>query len=47
MTDKNIDDYGLWSGAYKKAVDRFREENKINSELIKIDWAGVYWRKEE
>ena len=42
-----IDDYGLWSGACKKAVDRFREENNINSELIKIDWAGVYWRKEK
>ena len=41
-----IDDYGLPSGACKKAVDRFRKENNINSELVKIDWVGVYWKKE-
>ncbi len=40
-----VDDYGLQSGSCKKAVDDFRIMKKINSELIKIDWSGVYWKK--
>ena len=40
-----IDDYGLKSQACKKAVDDFRKENDINSELINIDWSGIYWKK--
>ena len=34
-----IDDYGLKSQACKKAVDDFRKEKDINSELINIDWS--------
>ncbi len=40
-----IDDYGLKSQACKKAVDDFRKEKDINSELINIDWSGIYWKK--
>ena len=40
-----IDDYGLQSQACKKAVDDFRKKNDINSEIINIDWSGIYWKK--
>jgi len=40
-----IDDYGLGSMSCKKAVDDFRKKNNIDSELIKIDWTGVFWKK--
>ena len=39
-----IDDYGLKH--CKQAVDEFRVENKITAPLQKIDWTGVFWRKE-
>jgi O-methyltransferase len=39
-----IDDYALKGS--KKAVDDFREKRNILSELIVIDWTGVYWVKE-
>ena len=39
-----IDDYGHWSGC-KKSVDDFLAERKIKTSLIKIDYAGVYFKK--
>lgn len=39
-----IDDYSHWEGA-KKAVHDFFSERKINPQLIKIDYAGVYFKK--
>lgn len=39
-----IDDYGIKH--CKEAVDDFRAENNINTPLQKIDWTGVFWRKE-
>lgn len=38
-----IDDYHL--PACKKAVDDFRKTNKIDDEIIRVDWTGVYWVK--
>jgi hypothetical protein len=38
-----IDDYALPS--CQKAVDDFRSENGIDSELRVVDWTGRYWRK--
>jgi O-methyltransferase len=38
-----IDDYMI-EGCHQ-AVDEFRLINKIDSPLIKIDWTGVYWKK--
>ena len=39
-----IDDYFLNECA--KAVADYREENSINSEIVQIDWSGVYWQKQ-
>jgi hypothetical protein len=39
-----IDDYGYWKGC-KKAVDEFIEQKKLNIELIKVDYTGVYFLK--
>ncbi len=39
-----IDDYAL--PGCQKAVDDFREQNDINSELQIIDYYGRFWRKE-
>lgn len=39
-----IDDYAL--PGCKKAVDDFREENGIHTEMKVVDWTGRYWRKE-
>ena len=38
-----IDDYAL--DGCRKAVDHFRKENGINSEIKEVDWTGVYWKK--
>ncbi|MCX6702924.1 MAG: macrocin O-methyltransferase, partial [Candidatus Wolfebacteria bacterium] len=38
-----IDDYSLKNCG--RAVDNFREKNKISSPLVWIDYDGVYWRK--
>ena len=38
-----IDDYSV--SRCKKAVDDFRAENGIDSEVKVVDWTGVYWRK--
>jgi len=40
-----VDDYGAIA-ACRRAVEDFRKANKITSELKKIDWTGVYWRRE-
>lgn len=39
-----IDDYALQG--CKSAVDEYRKEHNILSELKDIDWTGRYWRKE-
>ncbi len=39
-----IDDWGAVS-ACKKAVQDYRHIFDINEEIIKIDWAGVFWKK--
>ena len=41
-----IDDYGCTAVACKQAVDDFRRKRNITSEIIKIDWGGVFWKKE-
>jgi O-methyltransferase len=41
-----VDDYGAFK-ACKKAVEDFRSRNNITAELKKIDWTGVYWRREK
>jgi len=38
------DDYGLPN--CKAAVDDFREKFHISEPMIKIDWAGSFWKKE-
>ena len=38
-----IDDYAL-SGC-NAAVNDYRTKYKINSEIKKIDWTGIYWQK--
>ena len=38
-----IDDYAL--DGCRKAVDDFREEHGIDSEMHEIDWTGRFWRK--
>jgi hypothetical protein len=39
-----IDDYAIPN--CKSAVDDYRAEHAINSELKEIDYSGRYWRKE-
>ena len=39
-----IDDY-VWP-ACRNAVDEFRKENEIVSEMKAVDWNAMYWRKE-
>lgn len=39
-----VDDYGHWEGC-KKAVDDFFAERKIKTKIIKIDYAGIYFKK--
>ncbi len=39
-----IDDYGYWEGA-RKALDEFFTERKINPDLVKIDYTGIYFKK--
>lgn len=40
-----IDDYNALQGC-KAAVDDYRSKHKIYSEITKIDWTGIYWRKD-
>lgn len=39
-----IDDYGYWAGA-RKAVDEFRQLNRINDPLVVLDYEGRQWIK--
>jgi O-methyltransferase len=39
-----VDDYGL--PGCKKAIDDFRRDRNITTELEVVDWSGVYWKKE-
>lgn len=39
-----IDDYGL--DGCRKAVDDFRAENSVTTEMQVVDWTGRYWRKQ-
>lgn len=39
-----IDDYALHG--CRKAVDDFRAQHRIESEMHEIDWSGRFWRKE-
>ncbi len=39
-----VDDYGAVP-ACKAAVDEFRQEQAITSQIHEIDWSGVFWRK--
>lgn len=40
-----VDDYGAIA-ACQKAVDDYRTEQGIDSELTWIDWTGVYWQRQ-
>jgi O-methyltransferase len=39
-----IDDYGDFAPC-RQAVDDFRSRHAISNALQKVDWSGVYWRK--
>ncbi|MBI9035415.1 MAG: class I SAM-dependent methyltransferase [Bacteroidales bacterium] len=39
-----VDDYNAFPYC-KKAVDSFREENKVEEQIFKIDNEAIYWRK--
>jgi len=39
-----IDDYAL--RRCREAVDDFRAQHHIESEMHEIDWTGTFWRKE-
>lgn len=39
-----IDDYGHWEGC-RRAVDDFMKANRLQIDLIPIDYAGVYFKK--
>ncbi|KPM54927.1 macrocin O-methyltransferase [Frankia sp. CcI49] len=39
-----VDDYGAVEGC-RRAVEDFRTQHNITEPLTKIDWTGVYWRR--
>lgn len=39
-----IDDYGAIPGC-RRAVEDFREANRIGAPIRPIDWTGIWWRK--
>lgn len=39
-----VDDYAL--PACASAVEDYRSANSITTDIIKVDWSGIYWRKE-
>ena len=41
-----IDDYQVVPGC-RQAVDDFRSQHGIVEPIRQIDWAGVYWRRED
>jgi O-methyltransferase len=40
-----VDDYGAVAGC-RRAVDEFRARHGITAPLRRIDWTGVWWRRE-
>jgi O-methyltransferase len=40
-----VDDWGSVKGCQEAILD-YRKKHNIQEEIIPIDWAGVYWRKE-
>jgi len=40
-----IDDYS-GVATCKQAVDDFRADRKITEQLERVDWTGVYWKKQ-
>jgi hypothetical protein len=40
-----VDDYGHWKGC-QKAVDEFRKRRGITGDLIRVDYTGVFFRKQ-
>ncbi len=40
-----VDDYGALATC-RAAVDDFRAKHDIHEELHRIDWTGVYWRRD-
>lgn len=40
-----VDDYGAIAGC-RRAVDDYRREHGIAEPIVKIDWTGVYWKRE-
>jgi O-methyltransferase len=41
-----VDDYGGLEGC-RRAIDDYRKQHGITEPIIKVDWTGVYWRKEK
>lgn len=41
-----VDDYGYWD-ACRRAVHNYRDANDITEPIHKVDWTGVYWRREK
>ncbi len=41
-----VDDWGAVEGCREAIID-YRTKNNIQEQIIPIDWAGVYWRKEK
>ncbi|HUL94965.1 MAG TPA: TylF/MycF/NovP-related O-methyltransferase [Usitatibacter sp.] len=39
-----VDDYGDFLPC-QRAVHDFRDQNGITAEIVRVDWTGVYWRK--
>ncbi len=39
-----VDDYGAVD-ACRECVHDFRSEHRINDEIVRVDWGGVYWQK--
>lgn len=41
-----VDDYGAVRGC-RQAVEDYRREHRIVEPLLKIDWTGVYWQRQD
>jgi O-methyltransferase len=39
-----IDDYGAVP-VCRQAVEDYRSQNGITEPIVRIDWAGVFWKK--
>jgi O-methyltransferase len=40
-----VDDYFAVPTGAGRATDAFRSEHGVEDELIRIDWAGAYWKR--